>query len=315
MNALKHLVAVLLAIPAVCFADTGTQPIPRNCPLKQLGSVDLTIDGEILVPATVDGHAGFMVLNVGDGGTFLWDSFVQNAGLHKRQVLPITFQSNLINTAARVKNIVVGSMGFGRGSFYVSPPVWVKPADQFGMPVIGALGMDVLASVDFELDVAHRKLNVFSHEHCTGHVVYWTDKAAALPLHRDQLGNIYIDLVLDGRKLEAMLVMGRETTGLRKDVAKRLYGFDTGPAGSPDRYIAMSMTTPGLTAYNVRVSLETPSRLDRGCTLTTAAGVASFRRDCTGVYPLEIGRNVLRSLRLYFATKEKVLYVTAADAS
>jgi hypothetical protein len=37
------------------------------------------------------------------------------------------------------------------------------------------------------------------------------------------------------------------------------------------------------------------------------------KNDCLTKPPLRLGRNVLESMRLYFATKERMLYFTAAD--
>ncbi len=40
--------------------------------------------------------------------------------------------------------------------------------------VVGVIGTDLLGKFDVDLDIAHKKLNLFSPDHCKGQVVYWT---------------------------------------------------------------------------------------------------------------------------------------------
>jgi hypothetical protein len=44
------------------------------------------------------------------------------------------------------------------------------------------------------------------------------------------------------------------------------------------------------------------------------AGVVGYTT-CISVHPLTLGRNVLSKLHIYIATKQEVMYFTAADAS
>jgi hypothetical protein len=299
----------LLCLVSVASAQDPSQP--PHCVLEQRGTVDLLIANEILVPVTIDGHAGHLVLNVGDGGTFLWDTFVKEAALRRRvnNGLNLEFQSHVVRWTARFQEFRLGSLSFGKGELMVTPPVWTAPSAPPGVRVIGALGMDLFHSLDFELDFANRKLNVFSQHRCSGDPVYWTEEYAALPLHRDSVGNAYVTLEVEEKKLQAMLVMGNELSALSADAARRLFGIRRAPE-SDGHYVALSVTAPGLKAANVRISLR-PAQTE--CALRTS-GVARYV-NCEGVYPLEVGRKFFQALRLYFATKERVLYVSAAHAS
>jgi hypothetical protein len=300
---------LLLFLASVVRAQDSSQP--PHCVLKQHGTVDLLIANEILVPVTIDGHAGHLVLNVGDGGTVLWDTFVKEARLHRNYSYGrgVEFQSHVVRSTARFREFRLGSLSFGKGQFMVTPPVWTAPSAPPGARVIGALGMDVFSRVDFELDFANRKLNVFAQHRCSGNPVYWTEEYAALPLQRDSMGNAFVTMEVEQKKLQAMLVMGHELSVLTADAARRLFGVRRLPE-SDEPYVAMGVTAPGLKAANVRVRLR---RAETECALRTS-GVARYV-NCEGVYPLEVGRNLLKALRLYFAMKEQVLYVSAADAS
>jgi hypothetical protein len=77
---------------------------------------------------------------------------------------------------------------------------------------------------------------------------------------------------------------------------------------------AMKMTLPGLSVTNADVQLL--AGLDKKCELSRDSGPehsATYKK-CFGSPPLTLGLDVLRHLRLYFATEEHIVYVTAADA-
>ena len=294
-------------------AQDGAKPSP-HCALDKYASIDLTMDEDILVPVTLDGRAAFMVLEVGYGTTFIWDSFVKEAHIPANWVSNVFSEEEAPLFVATVQDFRLGPVRLGKALPQIVPPSWMgiaKPRTG-GAPVVGILGMNALSKVDFELDIAHRKLNLFSPTHCPGRVVYWTHEFASAPLQRDSAGNTFVVMELEERKLEAMIRTARADTALEKGTARRLFGFDTGPGGAGDRYVAMKLTAPGLAAQNVRIDLTSTSTEDNTCALPVADS-AGYR--CAGYYPLQLGRNVLGALRLYFAVKEKTLYYTVADAN
>jgi hypothetical protein len=104
-----------------------------------------------------------------------------------------------------------------------------------------------------------------------------------------------------------------------------LYGFDEhsedieteNEAGGRTRshYRAMALTTPGLNVTNSRIELVPRPE---GCRLDIGWGrnaTTQYSNCMGGEAPLHLGMNVLEKLHLYFATKEKVVYFSAADAA
>jgi hypothetical protein len=76
------------------------------------------------------------------------------------------------------------------------------------------------------------------------------------------------------------------------------------------RYIvAMQLTAPGLTATNTRVVLVPAAQ----CGDRPPVTGSRIAEECRRPQPLMLGRNILEQLRLYFATKERMLYYTAAE--
>jgi hypothetical protein len=128
---------------------------------------------------------------------------------------------------------------------------------------------------------------------------------------------------LDGKKLETTLATGNSMTTLSTDVTRKLYNFDR---DSPDvgtdtdavsrttgQSRAMNLSGEGIDIINAHVQLvDLPA--NSSCTLSSHFNVASYD-GCLGRHPLQLGRNVLTKLRIYIATKEKVLYFTPASVS
>lgn len=83
--------------------------------------------------------------------------------------------------------------------------------------------------------------------------------------------------------------------------------------GCPVSYRAMKMTARGLSVTNADVELIPGAK---GCIVSHHSGPQNSAgyENCYGPQPLRLGLDLLRHLRLYFATEEHVLYFTAADA-
>jgi hypothetical protein len=202
-----------------------------------------------------------------------------------------------------------------RGGPYPEPTTF----DQ--RPIVGTLGMDVLSTVDFELDIAHRKLNLFSQDHCPGQVVYWSEPVASIPVKRGDLGELYFPIELDGNTLEAVMWSKWQHSVLRTDVARELYGFDEHSAGNETltdadltlTYRVMSLTTPAFQVRNA-VIVFLPQK-NKYCFVVKRGSKDSMTGydGCMGQHPLQLGLSVLSKLRIYLATKEQMLYLSPAD--
>jgi hypothetical protein len=189
----------------------------------------------------------------------------------------------------------------------------------------------VFLGIDFELDLARRKLNVFSPKHCKGQVVYWAKEWGSAPLFIGQQDNFYFPVELEHKKIQAAFSPSDLYSQLATDVTRRLYGFDAssegvetviGPKGEVKaRYRAMQLTAPSMEVSNTKIELIDPPWWVNGkpsrsrCSLTTAGREGAGYASCGNIVPMYLGRNVLERLRFYFATNEKVVYFTLADAS
>lgn len=323
----KNIVTGLLLIVAASLAATPLRAAePKNCQLKQYAALDLSElpNGSLLVPVTIQESRAFMILNTASAFSTIMESAVSRLGLQTQRVpfgVQVNSASRPIENLATANGFSLGNVQFKRVDFLETPndAIGANPDDA---QVIGVLGMDVFSHFDLELDIANRKLKVFSPDHCPGHAVYWTDKYDSVPIRFGKLGEFYFPMELDGKKIETTLAAGNRTTTLSTDVTRKLFNFDknspdmeseTDPAGRTTvHYRAMKLSGEGLQIINAHITLI--DRPQSACRLGSEAGAAAYD-GCFGVHPLQLGRNVLAKLRIYIATKEKVLYFTPAEAS
>jgi hypothetical protein len=314
---LALLLAAIVCSPTTSFAGDAAQT--GHCSLRQLASIDLQIGSIVLIPVVLDGTSAFMGLN---SSLPVSTISVQAATDMKLAIgkppLPFSDAPGLVS----IDSLSLGSYDLGKVRLLVAPGGKITMP---GLPPsIGSVAIPNVAGADYELDFAHKKLNLFSTNHCPGNVVYWTDRAAVIPYTIDRLGIPVFPIELDGKKIAAALQVGGSNTRLKTDVSKALYGFDEHSAGirsdtseagtTVNHYRAMKMTLPGLSVTNADVQLV--AGLDKRCDLSSDFGPdhsATYKK-CFGNPPLILGLDVLQHLRLYFATEEHVLYVTTADA-
>jgi hypothetical protein len=105
-------------------------------------------------------------------------------------------------------------------------------------------------------------------------------------------------------------------------VAHQLYGFDehstdnktiTEADGGTLTYRLMTVATPAFEVRNAVIELE-PQR-DKSCIVAHHGSDGTGYDNCRGGHPLRLGISVLSKLRIYVATKERMLYLSPADAA
>ncbi|HEY4210655.1 MAG TPA: retropepsin-like aspartic protease [Steroidobacteraceae bacterium] len=299
------------------------------CEVVKLTKIELQmrpeVSSEILVPVKMGDSDAWMVLNAGSAFSVLMEKAASSLRLPVREVRSsgawIEFGGKTLDRLATVDSFQLGTVHYGKGTEFL---VWSRPGplnSYKGLPIIGLLGMDVFSHVDVELDLARRTLNLFAQESCGGGV-YWSRTFASVPILRSPFGNLYFPMELEGKWIKTTFSTVSPESSLRTDVSKRVFGFDERSSGNEvdgssgkqaTYYRAMKLTTPGLTVTNAKIRLREPPR---GCSVDVPGRASNGvgYEGCGGVYPMALGLSVLQKLHLYFATKENVLYFTAADA-
>ncbi len=332
-DAITILVRSSLALALSAFAAASAQAADCVPSLRILTSVPMqsTSDRTVMVvPVTIDSSNKKFLLDTGGRISQLSKATVQALDLPQRitedQRL-IDLAGNVSDTKTTVRRLIVGARE-QRGVL-----LGVAPNPELGtsLPYDGLLSTDLFVDADLDMDFGARRLTAFSTDHCVGRVVYWpADAIAVVPIAvKDNL--ITFPVAVNGHTVTAVMDTGAQYTVMNMKLANRLFGL------TPDSPDMKPLTeTSGewtLTAYghsfddvafegvqvkNLRIYLM-PDQMTshdrfRHRELPDPLGLNLHREVDTNVTvpDLILGMDVLRHLHVYFATKEKRLYITDA---
>jgi hypothetical protein len=216
----------------------------------------------------------------------------------------------------KVPELTVGDMKAKNLPFVV-----MDAAASGGLNADGILGAQFLAAFDVELDVPHGKVNLFTHDHCKGHVVYWTQDYSAVPFTTDPTMRPVLSVTLDGHVLKAELDTGAPFSILPAQVARRVFDIEPDENGRQPEGQAnygVGNTTP---VYSHRFE-----KFEIG-SITFHNTEFKVIRDLQGKVfglappgehvssPVTIGMHHLSKLRAFIAYSEHTIYLSAADAN
>jgi len=324
---------VVMAVAILAAAGWAGGARAQDCGLKQYDSIPLEERGnQLLLPVTIGTMPGKMALSLQNAASALSLPAVKALDLRESSLPSLVtyhYGGVEIDYLAHAHDVHFGHQTLADMEFLA------VPGARFRDGVIGDIGMHMFEKVDFELDIAGGKFNLFSPDHCPGNTVYWTKTGfAQLPLKpSDGMGYIRTDVMLDGHPLTvAFSTDGRSRMGM--NAMRRIFGID---ATSPElvpvgedllghktyRYTFKALTADGLTINNPAIMVydEEPRPAcndklhfkfpDQTPLHSTEQPVLA---QCFGGTDAVLGLSVLRKLRIYVSTKEKLLYLTGADA-
>jgi hypothetical protein len=335
--------ACMTAFALVCL---GTAARAEDCgPLKQITSLNMTPlpGGRFMVPVTINGTQQQLLLNTAGGITSLMQNSANAMGLQPIDASHI----KLLSTNGNVSQNYV-QIDFQLGAIH-DPTLQLIVTPQGGgntPPFVGSLAGDFLGLNDAEMDFAGRKLNIFSKDHCPGHVLYWNPTAVAvLPITLQTATNldsrtgymryayrgshIIVPVSIDGKDFKATINTGSPTSSMDMNTAKFIFGItadspgsvpvkngnDGDPAHQSFIHTFSSLTFDTVTVTNARflVYPDLIGARDPNNGMDTENRARHFD-DNVGRTDISIGMDVLRKLRLYVAYGERKLYVTPASA-
>jgi Aspartyl protease len=308
----RRLLAALLIL--ISTAGPTRAANNKNCPPLQLASVDIAIAGATLVPVTLGDQPAWLALETDAAMTFLHQDAINSLHLPTRALEKDAIQVSLggrrVTQAASFKPMQLGSLGFSRTEFLVDPFPHPSPSYE-GRLVAGSLAMDLLWPYDLELDLAKKKLTLYSSGNCAGAAVTWSKHYGRIPMDFTAVGDFYFTVEIDGKKLETSIATSRESSQMTVDVSRLLSSSDG--TNTPGQVLTrvVRLAAGDLVIPDKIQLTEAPQQ----CELSSAGrpdGSLGYDR-CYGRFPLVLGRSALRNLHLYFATKEKVIYFTVAD--
>ncbi len=299
--------AVLLATLSPAAAD--------SCRLKQLASVEAELDpaDKLMIHTRVDDQPTLMQLDTGAAVSVMFQYAVDRWGLSHSPARALAAGSDGIRLAeiTTVPSLALGNLVSEGTRFPISPMDESRTANAAGL-----FGADYLRNYDVEIDLADRKVNLFSQDHCKGKVVYWANEYNATDVRIDASGWIKLYVELDGTSIEALLDTGADANFLDLRAAHNRFGLSP---DSPDmvpgtavigagggavpgyRHIFKSLKLGDLTIQNPRFTV-----------VPSAEGVCLSCRRFAATPDITIGMNLLKHLRLYIAYEERRIYYTVS---
>lgn len=310
--------AVLALAPLPALAE-------ESCTLKRLAVIPFETDqsGRISVPAAFAGRSTRLLLDTGAYWSAISEDLAKSLNLKIQtsyDIWMVDASGEKMNNYVTVPEMMLGDIAFTFPmDFFIERGKHERTIEQDG----GIIGLNFLARMDLEIDNAGKTISLFSQDHCRGAGVYWADEAVTLSFNREKkdiptgrrvrgprdYGLINMPVVaadLEGETVRALFDTGASVTSIDIDHAKRRWGIEPGlpgveragiaylPSGNVVelyKYTFKSLTVSGIRFENVPVHLGKFDDAD-----------------------LVIGMRELRHLRLFFAFKDGMIHVTAADA-
>lgn len=311
------LAAAPLMAPPARAADCGSLRMVNAVQMERRGSdVDL-------VPISINGVEQKFVFDTG--------GFTTSIAKEAAEKLKLRIQY----TNMEMINVSGGSMA-GR-ALIDQFAIGRLHGEKTNFPIVPFKGIDGIFSLNFmrpydvDVDFGTDKLNFFSQDHCPGGVVYWkSDVVEAIPFTVED-GHIYIPVMLDGHRVNAMVDTGATRTTLRMDLAKSVYNLTLGDSAtpqlergedpdpkSPKRYghVFKTLSFGAIDVNNpATMILEDVWKRDAG-SAQLVWNRARTEQDITNLLPeLILGMNVMRKLHIYFAFGENKMYISPASVA
>jgi predicted aspartyl protease len=223
---MRRLFALTLVLALVACAHASPLPGARSmataCKLEQRADLPLrNVRSFMLAPVSLNGSPATMVVDTGAETTTLTPEAAAALRLPpdagRASVLRgvsgnVRSQNTHLRTIA-LDGVVVrtdASVGVGRMPRFPG----VTPA------VAGLLGIDVLAAYDVELDLPAGHMRLYAAHRCNLYLPW--PGATPLPFEQRKSGLIFVDALVDGRAVRALVDTGARTTLLSRRTAVAL---------------------------------------------------------------------------------------------
>lgn len=321
---MRHGTRVILFTLTALFIGTAGAAMAADCStLQQLASIPLTSNGDaMLVPVSINEQPRFLLLDTGGSITQLTAATAQDLDLPVMnsdiQLFDIDGHESHLGT--RVRHFAIGNLNARNISFPLNP------APSFGDKIAGLLSLDLFTAYDVDVDFANARMGYFSQDHCPGKVVYWDEDALTIIPMTLHDHHITIPVTLDGQKMDAIIDTGSNHTIMSLQTARHFFNLSPDAPGldisgtlgdNPDRKTYAKkfgiLSFGGVSVSNLDVTLV-PDIVGKGADHTFESETLNRASDNIHLPQLVIGMNVLKHLHIYFAFKEKNIYITPASA-
>ena len=263
---------LLLPVLAACAAVPPRLLAGGGCMLEQQAELPLqNMRNFLLAPVSLNGRTALFVVDTGAEASTVTPQAAEALRLptdprHGSVLLGIAGPFHPPNV--RVRSFALGTVVRADQSLSIGRMPSFPPAFP---TVAGLLGADVLSAYDVELDLPNGRMSLYTPRGCAGFVPW--PGAVAVPLARTRSGLTFVDAVVDGVTVRALLDTGARTTLLARRTATDLGLTDQVLARDPQRVgIGIGLGNVAVRQHRF-AALGLPGALDRD----VAANIADIR--------------------------------------
>lgn len=300
--------AAAVRIAALCLSAVSLSAASHaadECKLERLTETPMLQDDDYnpVISVVINDKASRVLLDTGG----FWSMIAPEAaiGLTPR-TSPVEARLGLqglpMTKYVKQPSIQIGPAKIPNVEFFVAPQGYMQKLD-------ATLGAEWLSQFDVEIDPVKNTVSLFSHDHCEGQVVHWQhEDLAVVPFQasKEDGGHIKVKLKLADKTVRVMIDTGASESFLSMRAARRLFDL------TPD--------SPGMqAAEEVKDVHGRAHKLYRYQFSSLDMGGIAFKNPRIMVGDMAdddddmiLGMHQLHGLHLYFAYKEKNLYVTSA---
>ena len=213
---------LLLPVLAACAAVPPRLLAGGGCMLEQQAELPLqNMRNFLLAPVSLNGRTALFVVDTGAEASTLTPEAARSLHLPRdpgRGSVLIGIAGTIRTGNVRVRSFAVGDV--------VRTDQSIGIGDMPGFPgtvppVAGLLGADLLSGYEVELDLPGGRMSLYTLHGCGAGFTPWPG-AVAVPMVRTRSGLVFVDAIVDGVPVRALLDTGARTTLLARDTAAGL---------------------------------------------------------------------------------------------
>jgi Aspartyl protease len=209
---------------ASIFSVTAAAPAWADCQLLKIGGIEAVFTpNQLYVSAKVNGNPVLFVVSTGSSTT-LFDEAVEKLGVKmtgnaRGSSYGLTGES-LIDSRAVIETLEIGHWKAESVPLRAVGPV--KSREIGGVPVIGAMGEDILSQFDVEISIKDKLFALYQPQGCEkASLAYWTPDYNVADIIRFTLQHprIIMQAKLDGQTIAVELNSGARFSLMSQDIA------------------------------------------------------------------------------------------------
>ena len=202
-------------------ANTRATAAAGGCGAVRLGQTTVAAPGNTLIVTLLANETPLtLLLDTGAEATILTPAAAQRVGAQSPRV---EFQrqmrgvgGSLQTSEVELRSFTVGGVAIPWRRVRVAP---VCVAGLFSRPLDGVLGADSLSSFDVDLDLPNNRITFYGKQTCPGAVPTWTEPYVTIAAGRSRGDRLFFPVQLDGRKIDAFVDTGAQSTVLSTGAA------------------------------------------------------------------------------------------------